>query len=78
MAYNSEDLEGETMQSKPFSLNIEDAKKIAKNAAIFLAPALLVFLTTYENTGDVDKAMVALRLWVVNTAIDILRKFAKG
>jgi hypothetical protein len=66
------------MQSKPFNLNYEDIKKIVKNAVIFLAPALLVFLSTYQTTGDVDKAMVALKLWVINTVIDILRRFVRG
>jgi len=64
-------------KAKRFTFDKERAKKVAKNALIFLAPALLVLL------ADITKALpewiqgpyLVIGLWVVNTATDALRKF---
>ena len=66
--------------SKRFTLNKEDLLKVGKNALIFMAPALLVLL------GDVLKALpewvngpyLIIALWLVNTLVDLLRKFVQG
>ena len=66
--------------SKRFTLNELDYKKIAKNALIFAAPALLVLL------ADLVKAFpdwfngpyLIIALWVVNLITDGLRKFING
>lgn len=64
--------------SQRFSLNKQDLKQIAKNALIFLAPALLVFLTTFQATHNFEMASVALQTWGLNTAVDFLRKWSAG
>lgn len=52
-----------------------DWKKWGKNTALFLAPAMIVFLSVLQADGTLDEAMVALKLWGLNVAIDLLRKF---
>jgi hypothetical protein len=66
------------MVSKKFTLNSEDAQKIYKNALIFLAPALLVFLVQIQAGVEVKQALNAVYLWAMNTTIDMLRKFIEG
>lgn len=61
--------------SEKYSLNNEDLIKVLKNAAIFLAPALLAFLTAIQSGVDFKVAMGAVYLWGLNTSIDLLRKF---
>jgi hypothetical protein len=63
------------MENKRFSLNKQDIQKAVKNAAIFLAPALLVFLMTLESGGSLDEALIAIRIWGLNTLIDLIRKY---
>ena len=66
--------------SDKFTLNNEDYKKVLRNALLFLAPALLVLF------ADVVKALpewvegpwLVLTLWVVNSLMDLLRKFLQG
>lgn len=70
-------LEIKTMSEK-FSLNKEDIVKVLKNAAIFLAPALLVFLLAVQSGVSVKEALNLVYLWGLNTAIDLLRKFTEG
>lgn len=65
-------------QSKSMRMNMEDVKKIIRNAAIFLAPAFIVFLEVYQNTGSVQTASIALKVWGINTIIDIARKLIAG
>jgi predicted AAA+ superfamily ATPase len=66
------------MPSKRFTLNYDDTRKWLKNAAIFLAPALLFFLIQIQAGKPWQEALDALYLWGINTAIDILRKFVAG
>ena len=61
--------------SEKFSLNNQDLIKVLKNAAIFLTPALLVFLTAIQSGVDFKVAMGAVYLWGLNTSIDLLRKY---
>lgn len=63
--------------SKKFALIKPDLIRVAKNAAIFLAPALLVFLTSIKAGLTVREAMFAVYLWALNTSIDLLRKFTE-
>lgn len=65
-------------QSKPMRMNLEDAKRVGKNALIFLAPAVIVFLEVYQNTGSVQTASIALKVWGINTIIDVARKLIAG
>ena len=64
--------------SKKFSLNEVDREKILKNAKIFLAPALLVFLTQIKSGVDIKQAMYCVYLWGLNVSIDTLIKFIRG
>lgn len=58
-----------------FSLNSDDIKRWLRNAALFFAPALLLALLEVQAGKPMDEVLVSLKLWGINTAIDILRKF---
>ena len=66
------------MTSKRFNLNSDESKKIIKNAALFAAPAVLLFLMTLQSGGTFKEAFLAIQVWALNTAIDITRKFVAG
>jgi len=67
-------------ESERFTLNREDVSRVFRNALIFAAPALLLLL------ADVVKALpewisgpwLLVALWVVNSVVDLLRKFLQG
>lgn len=61
--------------SKRFTLNRADMERWARNAAIFLAPAGLVFLTALQSGATLRAAVLALWVWLLSTATDLLRKF---
>jgi len=63
--------------SKKFSLNQEDIQKWSKNTLIFLAPALIIFLTAISNGVPVKQALYSLYLWSLNVIIDILKKYVQ-
>jgi len=63
---------------KRYTFNQEKILKVVRNAAIFLAPAALVFLIVIQMGGSLDEALIALKLWGLNTAIDVIRKFIAG
>jgi len=63
------------IESKRFSLNREDLQKWAKNTLIFLAPALIIFLTAIQSGVPVKEALYSMYLWALNVVIDILKKF---
>lgn len=64
--------------SKRFDLNKEDLNKWINNSLVFFAPALLVFLIQIQAGKDINESLVAVKLWVLNTLIDLLRKFISG
>ena len=64
--------------SKRFTLNTKDWKKWAINTAIFLAPAMLVFLVGIQQGKSWQESLIAVKLWAINTAVDLLRKFVEG
>lgn len=49
-----------------------------KNAALFLAPAALLFLLSVQGGSSVEQALVYVKLWLLNTAIDVIRKFIQA
>lgn len=63
------------MDSPRYTLNQTDWLRIGKNALIFLAPALLVFLIAIQGGKTPQEALVVLQLWGLNTLIDLTRKF---
>lgn len=50
-------------------------KKWLRNAAIFLAPAFLLALTALQQDASVDEVLWIVRLWLLNTLVDLTRKF---
>ena len=64
--------------SKRFELNSADIKKWLTNAAIFFAPALLVFLMAIQSGTAPKEALYLVYLWLLNSSIDLLRKFVAG
>jgi len=63
------------MQSERFTLNRDDVEKWLRNAMTFLAPALLLFLLEIQSGKTTKEALIALQLWALNTAIDLVRKW---
>jgi len=66
------------MTSKRFQINKEELLKVGKNSLIFLAPALIIFLTAIQSGVPVSDALYSVYLWALNTTIDLLRKFSEG
>ena len=64
--------------SNRFDFNNADFRKVIENAAIFLAPALLIFLMEIQVGKTLDEALIALKVWSLSTSIDALRKFVAG
>lgn len=58
-----------------FVLNKEDLKKWLINTAIFLAPAGLLFLLSVQTGRSLEESLVVIELWLLNTAIDLTKKF---
>jgi len=63
--------------SKRFTLNKQDLIKWGKNTLIFLAPALIIFLTALQTGTPVKEALYSIYLWGLNVLIDILKKFVQ-
>ena len=66
------------MESKKNTLNIEDLKRVAKNALIFLAPVAIVVLQIVEKGGTVEEMLIAVKVWALGVAIDFFRKLKAG
>lgn len=64
--------------SRQFSLNGADLKRVFKNAVIFLAPALIVLLCSFQNIVPKDANWAVVALFVLNVLMDALRKFVAG
>ena len=61
-----------------FELNKKDVEKWLKNTAIFAAPAALIFLTEIQAGKSLDEALVAIKVWLLGTLIDLFRKWISG
>ena len=66
------------MESKKNTLNLEDIKRVAKNALIFLAPVAIVVLEILEKGGTVDQMLIAVKVWALGVALDFFRKLKTG
>jgi hypothetical protein len=63
------------MISSQYELTIDDVEKWVRNSLIFLAPALIVFLTAIQAGTPFDEAIKIMYLYGLNVAIDLLKKF---
>lgn len=63
------------VKSQRFKLNMDDVKRVARNAAIFFAPMLLMVLVALQQDASLQEVYWIIRLWMLNTAIDLVRKF---
>lgn len=76
------------MESKRFTINQEKASKILKNSLLFLAPVAILYLVFVQvKLGDgfdvqdlvpTKEVIGGMVLYVINTLLDILRKFVAG
>jgi len=77
------------MQSKKWTLNAEEVKKIGKNSLIFVSPVALIYLgfvliAVNQNGFQVtdlipsNESQTAMVLWMINTFIDVFRKLNAG
>jgi hypothetical protein len=64
--------------SPKYTLNKEDVLKWLSNTIIFLAPALIIFLTAIQNGANIKDAGWVLGLWVLNTLVDLSKKYLQG
>lgn len=53
-----------------------DWRKWLKNTALFFAPAALLALTALERGAEWSEIVWIVRLWGINAAIDLIRKFS--
>ena len=65
------------MTSSKYRLDVNDLKKWGYNTLVFLAPAMVVFLTAIQSGKSAEESAYVLYLWGLNTAIDLLKKFVK-
>lgn len=61
--------------SEAYTLIKQDIGKWLKNQAIFILPALLVFLVAVQQGADIKTASYAVYTWGLSAAIDLLRKY---
>lgn len=66
------------MVSKKHQINKIEIERVLKNALIFAAPALIVFLTQLQAGVSFEDAVGALYVWGLGVAIDFLRKWNAG
>ena len=66
------------INSPRFTLNQEDMKKWGKNALIFFAPAMILFLTSIQSGKTYEESLDLIYLWGIGVAIDLLRKFVSN
>lgn len=64
--------------SKKGQFNRADAERVARNAIIFSAPAIIVFLTQIQTGSTFSEAFAAIQVWILGVVIDFLRKFQAG
>jgi membrane protein YdbS with pleckstrin-like domain len=64
--------------SSKFSLNGVDLARVLKNALIFLAPALIVLIASFQNIVPKDASWAVVALFVLNVVTDLIRKFVSG
>jgi hypothetical protein len=64
--------------SKKGQFNRADLERVTRNALIFSAPALIVFLTQIQSGSTIAEASAAIQVWVLGVAIDALRKLNTG
>lgn len=67
-----------TIHSEKYSLDKRDVEVWAKNALIFLGPALLVLLGSVIEAIPQDWKYGAVALYALNIVTDLLRKFLAG
>ena len=65
-------------QSGRFELNRADYIKWGRNALVFLAPFLLVFLIAIQQGTELQQALYLVYLYALNIVIDLLKKFISG
>lgn len=69
----------EEQMSKAWQFNLEDARKVAKNALIFLAPVIIIELELLRRgETKLDTYLNVLQVWVLNVILDFLRKLKAG
>lgn len=77
------------MISKKWTLNREEIQKVSKNAVVFFSPVALIYLGFVLSAVQKDgfqvkdlvpssEAVTVIVLWIINTLIDILKKFSQG
>ena len=63
--------------SEKYKLIKQDLLKWGKNALIFAAPMLVVFLTSIQAGQPLNEALNVVWLYMLNVFIDLLKKFVK-
>jgi hypothetical protein len=67
------------MQSRAWTLNTLDWKKIGRNALIFLAPVAITELTLMQQgVTEPREYFIAFEVWAIGVAIDFFRKLKAG
>jgi hypothetical protein len=66
-------------QSKQWQFNKADAKRVARNALIFLAPVAITLLTmAQQGVTDYQTYLYAFQIWVLGVVLDAFRKLEGG
>ena len=65
------------MDSKRFQLNKADVRKWLRNTALFLAPLAILVLAGLQQGATIEELAPLAYLWLLNTALDLVRKFVR-
>jgi hypothetical protein len=65
--------------SKAWQFNMEDTKRVLKNALIFLAPVVITELTLLQQgVTEPREYFLAFEVWGIGIAVDFFRKLKAG
>ncbi len=77
------------MKSVKWTMNQEERNKVIKNSVTFASPVVLIYLgfvlSAVQSNGfqisdliPSSEAVTVIVLWIINTLIDVLKKFSQG
>jgi len=66
------------MQSKRFTLNEIDVRKLGTDALYFFAPVLILLIPMIEQNRPVEEMLILVKMWGLGQLTNLIRKFIRG
>jgi hypothetical protein len=64
--------------SKKWKFDKKDAKRVLRNALIFLAPVAIVEIELLQRGAKFEELTIAFQVWILGVALDFFRKLQAG